>query len=139
MARRQDVLADTSGILALLDRDDKHHTAVVEIVRNETIIIPSTILPEVDYLATKYLGEHVARAFLEAVTTRCFQYLTVDLDDLDQALKVMNRYKDVPLGLVDASLVALIERHRIQRILTLDRRHFNLIQPEKVEYLELLP
>jgi predicted nucleic acid-binding protein len=56
MARRQDVLADTSGILALLDRDDKHHTAVVEIIRNQTIIIPSTILPEVDYLATNTLA-----------------------------------------------------------------------------------
>ncbi len=51
----------------------------------------------------------------------------------------MARYQGVPLGLVDASLVALAERYQIQRILTLDRRHFSLIQPETMDYLELLP
>jgi predicted nucleic acid-binding protein len=51
----------------------------------------------------------------------------------------MNQYKDVPLGLVDSSVVALAERAHIQKILTLDRRHFSLIQPTNVDYLELLP
>ena len=139
MARRIDVLADTSGILALLDRDDRHHAATVEIVRTETILIPATILPEVDYLSNKYLGEQVARAFLEDLIQGYFTYLLTDLDDLEQALKVMTRYKDVPLGLVDASLVALAERYRIWRILTLDRRHFSLVKPKNIDYLELLP
>lgn len=51
----------------------------------------------------------------------------------------MARYRDFPLGLVDASLVALAERYKIKQILTLDRRHFNSIQTEKIDYLELLP
>lgn len=54
-------------------------------------------------------------------------------------LKLMERYKDLPLGFVDASLVILAERYQIKRILTLDRRHFNLIQSEQVKYLEILP
>lgn len=56
MAKRLKVLADTSGIIALLDASDKHHQSVIEVVENYDIIIPSTIIPEVDYLATKYLG-----------------------------------------------------------------------------------
>ncbi len=51
----------------------------------------------------------------------------------------MEKYKDLPLGFVDASLVILAERHQIKRILTLDRRHFNLIQSAQVKYLEILP
>jgi predicted nucleic acid-binding protein len=133
------VLADTSGIVAILDRDDRHHAAAVEIVQSETILVPATVLPEVDYLTNKYLGERVARAFLEDLVEGYFSYLAVDLNDIEQALKVMARYKDVPLGLVDASLVALAQRHRIQRILTLDRRHFSLIKPEKIPSFELLP
>lgn len=136
---RSTVLADTSGILALLDRDDQHHAAAVEIVRTETILVPATVLPEVDYLSSKYLGEQVARAFLQDLVAGYFTYLPVDPSDLKQALKVMARYKGVPLGLVDASLVALAERYRLQRIFTLDRRHFSLIKPENIDYLELLP
>jgi uncharacterized protein len=51
----------------------------------------------------------------------------------------MARYQGVPLGLVDSSIIALAERHQIRRILTLDRRHFSLIKPQRLEYLELFP
>ena len=51
----------------------------------------------------------------------------------------MKRYQDLPLGFVDASLAILAEYHQIKQILTLDRRHFNLIQSERMNYLEILP
>jgi predicted nucleic acid-binding protein len=133
------IIADTSGIIACLDRDDRYHTAAVEIVRTRKIVIPVTVLPEVDYLATKYLGERVARTFLEDLTEGYFAYLSVDLKDLARTNQIMERYRDFPLGLVDASLVALVERYQIKQILTLDRRHFSSIQTETINYLELLP
>jgi len=139
MAREQSILADTSGIIALLDRDDRHHTAAIQIIQTTTILIPSTVLPEVDYLVSKYLGEPVARAFLEDLIAGFFTYLNVELEDIQQAVEIMMQYNDVPLGLVDASLIAVAERYQIQRILTLDRRHFSLIKPKKLRYLELLP
>lgn len=116
MARSTDILADTSGIIALLDRDDHHHPAVVEIAKTETLLVPATVLPEVDYLSSKYLGEPVARAFLQDLVAGYFTYLPVNLEDFKQALRVMARYQGVPLGLVDASLVALAERYHIRRI-----------------------
>ena len=58
---------------------------------------------------------------------------------MNKIAKLMERYKDLPLGFVDASLVILEERSQIKIILTLDRRHFNLIQSEQVKYLEILP
>jgi predicted nucleic acid-binding protein len=133
------VIADTSGIIAFLDQDDKNHEAAVEIVRTKNILIPATVLPEVDYLATKYLGERVARAFLEDLTRGHYIYLAVDLDDLAQATIIMERYKNLPLGLVDATLVVLAQKHKIKEIFTLDRRHFGLLQTEKIHYFELLP
>jgi hypothetical protein len=136
---RIDVLADTSGIIALLDRDDRYHQAAIKVARANTLTVPSTVLPEVDYLVSKYLGEAVAQAFIQDLADAHFNYLTVELDDIRNALDVMTRYKGVPLGLVDASLVALAERYRVQKILTLDRRHFSLIKPRGLEYLELLP
>lgn len=136
------ILADTNAIIALLDRRDKHHTAISQIVEDNEILIPATVLPEVDYLVTKYLGEKVARSFLEALIDGYFQYLPIeliDLIDLERTLEIMTRYKDVPLGLVDSSIVALAEHHQINQILTLDRRHFNIVRPEGIDYFELLP
>jgi hypothetical protein len=132
-------LADTSGIIALLDRSDRHHTAVGGAIRDRTLWVPSTILPEVDYLATKYLGAKATRAFLEDLTQGAFHYVSVESIDLKLAVQLIQQYQDVPLGVVDASLVALAERYKIKQILTLDRRHFNLIQPQTLEYFELLP
>ncbi|AMA10665.1 type II toxin-antitoxin system VapC family toxin [Picosynechococcus sp. PCC 73109] len=133
------LIADTSGIIAFLDRDDDSHLAVVEIIQNHQVFIPATILPEVDYLATKYLGEKVSRVFLEDLQDGYFTYLPATLDDITNATKIMTQYKDFPLGLVDASLVVLAERYQITRILTLDRRHFNTIKTETIPYIELLP
>lgn len=137
MAKR--LIADTSGIIALLDRDDKHHQSAVEAIKKHTVYVPVSILPEVDYLATKYLGERVARTFLEDINQQKFSLLPLELIDLTKATKIMARYQDLPLGLVDASLLVLAERYSIDKILTLDRRHFNLIQSDKVTYFTILP
>ncbi len=133
------IIGDTSGIIAFLDRDDRYHSQSVNIVQNYQIYVPVTVLPEVDYLATKYLGERVARSFLEDLTDGYFTYLDINLENINKANKLMKRYQDLPLGFVDASLVILAEYHQIKQILTLDRRHFNLIQSERMNYLEILP
>ena len=133
------IIADTSGIIAFLDRDDHYHSSVVDVIKNHQIYIPVTVLPEVDYLATKYLGERVARSFLEDLADGYFNYLPIELDEINQTTKIMERYKDLPLGFVDASLVILAKRYQIRKILTLDRRHFHLIQSDFIKYLELFP
>ena len=46
------VIADTSGIIAFLDKDDQYHFSAVNIVENYQIYIPTTVLPEVDYLGS---------------------------------------------------------------------------------------
>jgi uncharacterized protein len=38
-------------------------------------------------------------------------------------------YRDLPLGTVDASVVATAERMKINEVATLDRRHFNGVRP----------
>ena len=49
------------------------------------------------------------------------------------------RYREFPLGTVDASVIAVAERLRITTVATLDRRHFSAIRPAHVEAFELLP
>jgi len=43
------------------------------------------------------------------------------------------------MGTVDASVIALAERLRLDVVATLDRRHVTIIRPNHVRSLELLP
>jgi predicted nucleic acid-binding protein len=49
------------------------------------------------------------------------------------------RYSDLPLGAVDASVVAAAERLGAHPVATLDRRHFTVVRPEHTAAFELLP
>ena len=89
MAKRPKIIADTSSIIALLDRDDKHHTEIPNLIPDKEILVQSTTLPEVDYLCTKYFGEQVSKAFIENIVTEHFTYLLVELEIMEQALVIM--------------------------------------------------
>jgi uncharacterized protein len=132
------ILADTSGLLALLNKKDAHHEAVKPFA-TANLLVSSTVLCEVDYMATKYLGEHAARAFLQGQAPGEWQLLVFDAVDLEKANEIRARYNDIPLGFVDSSLLALAERYQIPRVLTLDRRHFWAVRPQSFGHFELLP
>ncbi|MBS3948621.1 MAG: PIN domain-containing protein [Dethiobacter sp.] len=133
------ILADTSGLLVLLDADHALHPAARELMGREGLVVPSTVLPEVDYMAVKYLGVATARTFLEDVAEGAYDYLQVERTDIVRARQIVAKYRDVYVGFVDASLLAVAERYQIRRILTLDRRHFAMFRPKGLDYLELLP
>ena len=59
--------------------------------------------------------------------------------DVRTARAVIDRYRDQDIGLADASQVVLAHRHRTRRILTLDRRHFDVIRPLDGGRFTLLP
>ncbi len=131
------ILADTSGVIALLDASDPYYERATRYLPE--LIIAQSILCEVDYLATKYYGAHISRRFFASLARGDFNLLHLNFGDLGRAYEVMEQYADAEIGFVDASLVALAERHRIRRVLTLDKRHFSMFRPVGLDYLELLP
>ena len=131
------ILCDTSALIALVNPKDKHHETVREF-ENQILVVPTTVLCEVDYMLTKYLGEEQAKSFFEYLVSDK-QILLFDVSDFTRVNEIRRQYNSLPLGFVDASIVALAERHRIRRVLTLDRRHFTTVKPQHLDYLELLP
>ncbi len=59
--------------------------------------------------------------------------------DTVRIAELVARYHDLPLGTVDASVVAAAERLTVNRIATTDRRHFSIVRPAHTDTLELLP
>ena len=60
-------------------------------------------------------------------------------EDYLRSAEILRQYSDANLDLVDALIAATAERLNIIRILTLDRRDFQLIRPRHCEGFELLP
>jgi predicted nucleic acid-binding protein len=135
------IVVDTGGVLALLDRNDRHHAAVRLLFEREggRWILPWAILPEVDYLASRNLGPDVARAFAEDVRDGQFRLDANASRDLPRAVALLTRYRDLQIGLVDAVVMAQAERHRADAIVTLDARHFRAVRLNMQRPPRLLP
>ena len=126
-------------MLVLLDADHALHAPARALLGQESVIVPSSVVCEVDYMATTRLGAATAQTFLEDLVSGAYDFVQIELTDVKRALELMQQYRDANLGFVDTSVMALAERLRISRILTLDRRHFTFLRPKGLGYLELLP
>jgi uncharacterized protein len=97
------------------------------------------VLAEAGYLVSKALGSAAEAALLRAAARGEFRLEAPTGSDLDRMAELVKTYADLPLGTVDASVVALAERLGARSVATLDRRHFTVARPRHVETLALLP
>jgi predicted nucleic acid-binding protein len=135
------LLLDAGALYAQADRADPHHTAVARILQaeREPLITSAITVAEADYLILSRLGIEVELAFLEDLAEGTFQVECLNRAELGIALEVARRYRDLAIGLADASLVVLAERFRTRRILTFDERAFRNVRPLQGGTFALLP
>jgi hypothetical protein len=135
------ILVDTSGLLALLDRGEPEHARVTAAVRAERgpLVVTDLVLAETDFLVLKRLGREAERDFVAQLLEGVFLREAVTDGDLRRAHEIGARHADLALGLTDATLMALGERLRVRRVLTLDRRHFAAFRDHRGRALELVP
>lgn len=122
------ILVDTSGLLANYDRDDRHHAAAARILaRPQQRVLSPFVLAELDYLLSQLGGQAAELAMLEDVARGVYQLAPFGSADVAAARAVIERYADLRLGLADASLLVLAQRHDCHDVLTLDQRHFRVV------------
>ncbi|MEP6831841.1 MAG: PIN domain-containing protein [Gemmatimonas sp.] len=135
------VIADTGPLYALIDRTDAWHERVMAWWQDapRSVLVPVTVLPEVSYLLMTRIGTRAENAFIRAVADGEFVVEPLEFDDIDRAANIMSQYGDLPLGFVDATVVAMAERLDVQSVLTTDRKHFGVIQPLHRKRFQLVP
>ena len=74
-------------------------------------------------------GVETELAVMRELASGAYELATIDADDLATAAEVVERYRDLDIGITDASIVVLADRYRTNTILTLDRRHFTVLRP----------
>lgn len=124
------IVLDTSVAFALLRRGDDHHERVLawfETV-DEPLATTPLALTEIDHLLLHSGGPEVVRAWYEDLIAGAYA-VEWWAAALAETLSVAERNASLPLGLADASLVALAARLGTTRIATLDERHFRIVKP----------
>ena len=137
------ILVDTNVLVAVANRADDHHRAARDLLERATerLLVPATVIAEVCYLiGSRDRGGAAAEAqFLRSFATGALELAELTAADLARMAELVVQYADLGLGGTDASLVALAERLGIERIATLDRRHFTVVRPAHVSGFRLLP
>lgn len=125
------IIADTSGLLALFNRREPAHEAVATVVEAEKdpLVVSPYVVAELDYLAATRLGVDAELAILAELSGGAYILAGTSVEDLTMAARIIERYRGQRVGLGDASLVVLADRHRTRSILTLDHRHFDVLRP----------
>jgi predicted nucleic acid-binding protein len=135
------LICDTGGIYAIHDADDPNHASVKFVVEVEPgqLFLPVILLAEIDYLLTTRLGVDAALDFLESLERGAFVLVSLSVEDIVRCRELVMQYRDLNVGLADASVVATAERLGIQRLLTVDQRHFRAVTPRHASHFILLP
>jgi uncharacterized protein len=124
------ILLDTSGLLAAIDSSQhKHHVAAAALREaHGPLLLSPFVLAELDYLVAGRVGFQAERALLEEVARGAYRLEPFTAEDVASAIAVLDRYRDLGIGLADASICVLAARHGVHNILTLDQRHFNVMR-----------
>ena len=97
------------------------------------------VVTEVTYLLGTRLGTEAEVRFLGDLASGNLIAEPVAASDWLRIAELTSTYGDLPLGAVDASVVAAGERLGTTQLATLDRRHFTVVRPAHVDAFELLP
>ena len=125
------IIADTSGLIAFFSASGEQHDAVTAWLasRDEVMVVSPYVVAELDYLVATRKGVDAELAVLEELASGAYELASLDADDLNAARRVVARYRDLNVGIADASLVVLAKRYRTRTVLTLDRKHFSVLRP----------
>jgi uncharacterized protein len=124
------ILLDASGLFAAFDTDAREHEAARRSLLESLPfrVMSPFVLAELDCLVAKRLGSASRSTLLEEVSLGAYRLTPWAADDVAEARAIVMRYADLGVSLADASIVVLAHRYDIQDVLTLDERHFRVLQ-----------
>ena len=117
------ILVDAGPLIALIDRGEPDHARCVEALSSLTTPMVTTwpALTEAMYLVGGAGGWKAQEALWKLLERGDLQLVPLDDPLLKRTRSLMNRYRDTPMDLTDASLVAVAEALDVVRVFTLDR------------------
>jgi predicted nucleic acid-binding protein len=116
------LFVDTSGILALIDRDDRSHVETTEafaLGRSQPLVTHAYVILETLAVARRRFGARVAADIIDRVLP-AIEVTAVDAELLATALAAFRESIDSSVSLVDRTSFAFMRREGIARAIALD-------------------
>ena len=133
-------LTDTGPLVGLIDRNDAHYqqaTAALKRLPKVPLLTTWPCFTEAMYLlyqASGYAGQEALWRFVERGS---LQLHIPGSSEWPRMRELMAQYKDAPMDMADASLVAAAEALSLTRVFTFDR-HFYAYRLEDGNTLEVI-
>lgn len=135
------IVLDTGGLYAALDANEALHGRAVAalVAATPPRIVSPFVLAELDYLIAGRVGHQAQMALADEVARGAYQLELFSSEDVGHAKRIMEQYADLRIGLADASVVVLANRHRTLDLLCTDERHFRALRGTGGKPFRLLP
>jgi len=133
------ILIDTGPIVALLDRDDRHHDLCVEILKDirEPFVTTWPVLTECFYLLN--FSWEVQDSLWLFIERGGIEIYSLERDLIIRCRELMKQYHDLPMDLADATLVAVADILEVPKIFTLDHKDFSIYRFKQKRRFTLIP
>jgi len=135
------LIVDAGPLYAAAATRDRNHRRSIELLASAArpLVVPALVVTEVAYLLGDRIGPHAELALARSLERGELLVEPVLDSDWPRIAELTEQYADLPLGIVDASVVALAERRDLDTIATLDHRHFATVKPRHVPGFTLVP
>jgi predicted nucleic acid-binding protein len=115
------LLCDTGVLLAAGNVRDHYHAACLSLMRaaeGRPLLVPSPVLSEIGYLLQSRVGAHAEVTFLKSFSGNRFHVAEVEEGDISRIAELVEQYVSLPLGIVDATMIAIAERLNLAEVAT---------------------
>jgi predicted nucleic acid-binding protein len=135
------IVLDTGGLYAALDANEALHGRAIAalVAATPPRLVSPFVLAELDHLIGSRVGHQAQMALIAEVARGAYQLELFSAEDVGHAKRIMERYADLRIGLADASVVVLANRHRTLDLLCTDERHFRALRGQGGKAFRLLP
>ncbi len=116
------ILCDASVLIALLSRSDNNHQRCIAVlpILQPPLMTTWPCFVEAMYLLGRDVGWLGQKALWSYVENKDLLFSTLEASDIQRMRSLMEQYRDQPMDLADASLVAAAEALNQRLIFTLD-------------------
>jgi predicted nucleic acid-binding protein len=103
------------------------------------LVVSPYVVAELDYLVATRVGVDAELAVLRELSSGAWELAGFGAPELELAASIIKKYRDGRIGAADASNVVLADRYHTRTIVTLDRRHFEVLRPMRGGRFSVVP
>jgi predicted nucleic acid-binding protein len=132
-------LVDAGPLVAILHRDDRRHRECVQVLHALRPPLGTTWPVVIEAMYLLAFSTEAQDELWSLIESEGLHVVGLDASDAPRMRALMRKYRDLPMNLADASLVAVAERDGVNKVFTLDHRDFGVYRLAKLGRFSIIP